>query len=70
MCGTVMEGDTCNECFVLEDEEYEMCSEELLISKVSRKRELWDPSIELKLRGPAITAKSWAAIDKALSTFN
>lgn len=65
-----MESDTCNECSILEDEEYEMCFEELLISEVSRRRELWDPSIDLKLRGPSVTAKSWTAIDEALSTFH
>jgi len=54
----------------LEDEKNEMCFKELLISEVSRRRELWDPSMELKLRGPAITARSWAAIDEALSMFN
>ncbi|KYN30263.1 hypothetical protein ALC57_00274, partial [Trachymyrmex cornetzi] len=41
--------------------------EELLISEVSRRRELWDPSLELKLRGPRIVAKSWADIDTAFN---
>ncbi|XP_077258560.1 uncharacterized protein LOC143895370 [Temnothorax americanus] len=65
MCGKVMEGERCSECPILEDED-EISFEELLISEVSRRRELWDPTIELKLRTPAITAKSWAAIDEAL----
>lgn len=66
--------DFCHDCGFLGDNDdlepnNEYCFEELLISEVQRRRELWDITCDLKLRGPVAQTKAWTAIAEALSAY-
>lgn len=69
-----MPDEFCHDCSFIGDNDNldpnnEYCFEELLISEVHRRRELWDITCDIKLRGSSAQAKAWAAIAEALSMY-